>query len=640
MKTPFTIGVAGHVDHGKTTLVRALTGFDTDRRVEEKVRGLSIEAGVAELKLPSGRSVALIDVPGHTDFLKNTIRGLNSVDMAILVVAADDGVMPQTREHVEILKSFNARAGLIVLSKTDLVDAETIDLAELELNELLEGTFLDQSPILKFSNQRPERSNEIVNCIDEAVNALTAKKPNLPFRMWIDQVRSIQGRGTVVSGTISAGTVHHNDEIELLPSGIKTRARSLESHACAVTRAVAGQRVGINLHRVSMEDVRRGMSLVAPETMHPVFLIDVRIGVLAAAKWAIKNRQRVKIYMGTSIINAMVVLMACERLEPGETDLAQIRLRQPVAALPRDTFVISPLNINTVIAGGLVLQTPHEKFRAAKTDAVIPLLKALEKEDVGAYVENALDRAKGRPITAKTFSQKTGLPSFQFERYINAKVQKGQWAYIKGCGAVKKESLTLLEKEFIAIIETTFKNDPLKKKVTLPEVAERLEHQTEPALLQIVVDRLCKTGRIVSLEGGFVLCGFQPELDAQHKALISQLLAYAHASGLTPFSAHTFWKLHRPKYNKKHIQQLLNYLYTQKRLVRLNDKRFLSLDAVERIKVRVARTIKARGFVTLGDCKELLGYGRWGGTHVLDYLNDIGFTVRRDNKHYLNEKSC
>ncbi|MGD9189220.1 MAG: GTP-binding protein, partial [Desulfobacteraceae bacterium] len=155
MSTPFTIGVAGHVDHGKTTLVRALTGIDTDRKAEEKVRGLSIEAGVAELKLPSGRSVALIDVPGHTDFLKNTIRGLNSVDMAILVVAANDGVMPQTREHVEILKSFHAGSGLVVLSKTDLVDEETLDLAELELNELLGGSFLEQRPILKFTHQRP-----------------------------------------------------------------------------------------------------------------------------------------------------------------------------------------------------------------------------------------------------------------------------------------------------------------------------------------------------------------------------------------------------------------------------------------------------------------------------------------------------
>jgi selenocysteine-specific elongation factor len=520
------------------------------------------------------------------------------------------------------------------------VDEETLELAELELNELLGGTFLDQRPVLKFSNQKPELGTEIINGVDEALSDLPAKKSDQPFRMWIDQVRSIQGHGTVVSGTVSAGKVRCNDEIVLLPSGIKTRARSLESHACAVSRAVVGQRVGINLHRVPVADVRRGMCLAAPETFHPVYLIDVQMTVMAAAQWHIKNRQRVKIYMGTSMTSGMVVLMDRERLEPGETGLAQIRLLRPVAALPRDAFVISPLNINTVIAGGRVLQTPCEKFRTVKAGSVIPLLKALEEEDVEAYVERVFDSAKGHPITAKMLSQKTGLPSTRFERRINAKVQKGVWVYIKGCGAVKKDYLSSLEAEFQKVFEKAFRKDPLKKKITLAEVAERLEHRAAPSVLQAVADKLCKAGRIAPLEGGFVLCGFRPSLDDHHETLISHLLAHALDSGLTPFSADTFWKLHRPKYEKKEVQQLLNYLNTQKRLVRLNDQRFLSPDAIEEIKLRVARTIEARGFVTVSDCKELLGYGRWGGTHVLDYLDEIGFTVRRENKHYLNKEGC
>jgi hypothetical protein len=267
-------------------------------------------------------------------------------------------------------------------------------------------------------------------------------------------------------------------------------------------------------------------------------------------------------------------------------------------------------------------------------------LKALEKEDVDAFVKRVFDSAKGRPISAKMLSQKTGLPVSQFERRINAKVQKGEWVYIKGCGAIKKDHLSALEAECQMVIKSAFQKNPLKKKVTLTEAAERLDYRVEQSVLQTVADTLCKTGRIVPLEGGFVLCGFRPALDDHRETLIGHLMAHALASGLSPFSADTFWKLHRPTYEKKDIQQMLNYLCTQKRLVRLNDQRFLSPDAIEKIKVRVARTIKARGFVTVGDCKELLGYGRWGGTHVLDYLNDIGFTVRRDNKHYLNEKSC
>jgi selenocysteine-specific elongation factor len=237
-------------------------------------------------------------------------------------------------------------------------------------------------------------------------------------------------------------------------------------------------------------------------------------------------------------------------------------------------------------------------------------------------------------------SQKTGLPPARFERRINAKVQKGEWAYIKGCGAVKKDYLSSLEAEFQKVLEKAFRKDPLKKKITLAEVAERLEHRAGPTVLQTVADKLCKAGRIAPLEGGFILCGFRLSLDDHRETLISHLLAHALDSGLTPFSADTFWKLHRPKYKKKEVRQLLNYLYTQKRLVRLNDQRFLSTDAIEEIKLRAARTIEARGFVTVRDCKELLGYGRWGGTHVLDYLDEIGFTVRRDNKHYLNKAGC
>jgi selenocysteine-specific elongation factor len=638
MSIPFTIGVAGHVDHGKTTLVRALTGIDTDRKAEEKERGLSIESGVAELKLPSGRSVALIDVPGHTDFLKNTIRGLNSVDMAILVVAADDGVMPQTREHLDILTFFKASAGMVVLSKTDLVDQETLDLAEMELNELLSDTFFDQCPIFKFTHRKPELVTEIKSGIDTALKDICIRKPDSSFRIWIDHVKSIRGHGTVVSGTVATGTLRCNDEIELLPSETKTRARSLESHGCTATQAVAGQRVGINLHRMPLGDVRRGMSLVTPGTIHPLYLLNAEIGIVAGAKMGIKNRQRVKIYLGTSITNGMVVFMERDRLEPGETGLAQIRLLRPVAALPRDAFVISPLNINTVIAGGRVLETPRKKYRAAKAKSILPLLAALQKGDVGAYVEKMFEGAQNSLICAQALSEKTGLPPAPFERIINSKVQKGEFVYIKGRGAIEKRHLTLLNKEFKTAIEEVFSKDPMKKNVGISEVAERLEHSVESALLKITADALCTNGDIIRVDGGYRPAGCQPSLHASRDPQLSFLLDYMQATGLTPISPGFFWKQHQSKYSRAKAARLFNYLCLQKELIRLKDNRFLSLKAVEKIKRRVARAIADRGFITLGDCKELFGYGRSGGAHVLDYLNQTGFTVRKEDKHYLNKE--
>ncbi len=640
MTGAFTIGIAGHVDHGKTTLVKCLTGIDTDRRAEEKARGLSIESGVAQLPLPAGGWAALIDVPGHTDFLKNTIRGLNGVDMAVLVVAADDGVMPQTREHLEILSFFKAAAGLVVLTKTDLVDEETLELAQLEVEELLKGTFLENAPILKFTSTAPDCGARIAASIEKALAGLPAKQSNASFRLWIDQIRSIPGHGTVVSGTMASGKLRCNDDIILLPAGIKTRARSLETHGCAATHAVAGQRVGINLHRVPVNQVSRGMSLAAPGTVEPTYLLNASVRVLPNAPKGIKNRQRIKIYLGTCATSAMIVLLNNDRLAAGDSGLIQIRLMNPMAALPRDAFVISPLNLNTVIAGGRVLEIPREKFRAVKSGAVLPYLTALHDADANACVESLMGSARGSLIAANQLSAKTGLPQTAFESAINSRVQKGELVYIKGHGAIKESHLGRLRKQFMAVIAEAFAKDPLKKTVGLPEIARHLDYRVEEVLLRITADGLCKDGEIVSLNGGYRPAGTQAGLDAHNESQVAFILQFVQAAGLTPISPNFFWKRHQDRYGQAKVSRLFKYLYAQKKLIRLKDNRYLSIEALEEIKKRVVRAVADQGFITLGDCKQLLGYGRSGGAFVLDYLNEIGFTTRREDKHYLNKNGA
>jgi selenocysteine-specific elongation factor len=633
----FTIGVAGHVDHGKTTLVRALTGIDTDRKAAEKARGLSIESGVAELKLASGREAALIDVPGHTDFLKNAIRGLSGVDLAILVVAADDGVMPQTREHLEILKFFRAAAGMVVISKIDLVDKETLTLAELELEELLGGSFFAPCPCFKFSSQRPDLSGEIKKGIDAALDKVTANNTPkaAPFRLWIDQVRSIRGHGTVVSGTVGAGAVRRNDALVLLPAGSPTRARTLETHAREAPRAETGQRVGINLNRLPMAAVRRGMCLAAPGRLDPVYLLNAEIQMLASAPWGIKDRQRVKIYLGTAVTNALVVLMGKERLGPAESALAQIRLMRPVAALPQDPFVIAPMNRNRVVAGGRVLEISRQKFRTARAAALLPQLEALRHNDAPAYLNKVVDQTPGRLITAKALARKTGLPPLAFERCISAKVQKGEWVYLKGHGAIAGRHLQRLQARFKAAVEAAFDHDPLKRSVGLPEVAERMGAPIDGVLLERTADALCSRGELHRLEGGYGLAGQRPCLDASQEAQIAFVLGHIQSAGLTPISPQFFCRQHRPPFSKAVALRLFTYLARRKQLIRLDNGRFLTRDALAEIKKRVASAIAQRGFVTLGDCKALFGYGRSGGAHVLDYLNQIGFTERREDRHYL-----
>ena len=628
-------GIAGHVDHGKTSLARCLTGIDTDRLQIEKERGLSIESGIAPLELPSGERIAMVDVPGHTDFLKNTIRGLSSVDMGILVVAADDGVMPQTLEHIQILDFFGAKNGFIVLSKADLVDDETLELAELEIRELTEGTFLEEKPVVPFSSVDQRGLEEILARIEEMVEGVRGKEIQAPFRCWIDQVKGFAGFGTVVSGTILSGTLRQDDPLHLLPSGIETRARSLETHHEKGSEAYAGQRAGINLHKVSLKQVRRGMVLAEPGTVQSSYLLNVHLQVLQSAKKPIKNRQRVKLYLGTSVTNTLVVIMEKEQLEPGERGLVQFRLIKPVVALPGDAFVICLLNVQTVIGGGKILETPREKYRQARASTTIPYLRALQEDNLKEFVEYALKSNLSRLVTSDELARNTGFPVTEIEAEIRARVKKGQLVSFKSRGVLRKELYQELKMNLPRVVEKILRQDPLKMSATVEETKNQLAPSLDEAPFQKMLAELSNEGKLIKSGGCFKIPSLSVKLSDERERLITMLLDYAEESGFVPFSADTFWKAYGRKLNKNEIQRLLDYLYTQRRLIRLNNRRFLTPKAMEQIKERVRQVIMKNSRLTIGDCKEVLGYGRTVGIPVFEYLDSIGFTRREENGRVL-----
>ncbi|MBW2345426.1 MAG: selenocysteine-specific translation elongation factor [Deltaproteobacteria bacterium] len=631
-----TAGIAGHVDHGKTALVRCLTGIDTDRLQEEKRRGLSIESGIAPLELSSGKRIALVDVPGHTDFLKNTIRGLSSVDMAILIVAADDGVMPQTLEHIQILDFFGAKGGFIVLSKADLVDEETRELAEIEIRELIEGTFFEGKPVIPFSAIDRRGLDDIRINIEKAVEKIPDKDIKSPFRLWIDdQVKGFAGFGTVVSGTILSGTLKQDDPLHLLPSGIETRARSLETHHEKGSEAFAGQRAGINLHRVPLKEIKRGMVLAEPGSVNSSYLLNVDLKILKSAIKPVKNRQRMKLYLGTSVTNTLVVIMEKEQLEPGENGLVQFRLMKPVAALPGDTFVICLLNVQTVIGGGKVLEIPREKYRQARASITIPCLKALQEHNLKEFVEHIFKSNFTRLITANELAGNTGFPVTEIEAEIRARVKTGELLSFKGRGVLQRELYQELKEKLLKIVEKILRQNPLKMSATAQETINQLAPSLDEAPFQKMLAELCNEGKLIKSGGCFKISSLSVKLSDERENLINLLLDYAQESGFVPFSAHTFWKLNKRKTNINDIQRLLDYLHTQKRLIRLNNRRFLSPQVMEQIKERVRQVIKKNGRLTIGDCKEVMGYGRTVGVPVLEYLDSIGFTRRQGNERVL-----
>lgn len=637
MEKDFTIGVAGHADHGKSALVRSLTGIDTDRLQEEKRRGLSIQSGIAPLELSSGKEIAIIDVPGHTDFLKNTIRGLSCIDMAILVVAADDGIMPQTLEHLGILSFLKAKTGFIVLSKADLVDDETLELAELEIEDAISGTFLEGKPILPFSAIDSRGLDEILLIIEEEGKKIAGKDLRSPFRLWIDQVRTFPGFGTVVSGTVLSGTIRQGDLIHLLPSVKETRTRFLEVHHRKVSLAVAGQRVGINLRKVSREEAKTGMALSKPGLVKPTNLLNVDLHVLKRANKPIRNRQKVKLYLGTSVTNALVVIMEKEQLWPGENSLVQFQLLKHVPALPGDPFVVCLLNIQSVIGGGTVLEISLEKYRAVKAANTIPYLKALQDKNLKVVMDLFFNRNISRPVTSLTISHDTGFQIDEVEAEIRSGLEHGELLYFEGRGFFGKNYYQRLKKRLPEIVKKILSEEPLKLTVSAEEIRNRLPRYFDEAPFQRMLEELCRAGKLIQAGGGFNIPNLSVPLSPEQERLAGLLLDYAQKSGFVPFNADTFWKLHKKKLNKNEIQRLLDYLHARKRLICLNNRRFLTPHAMERIKKKVRELIKKNGKLTIGDCKAIMGYGRTVGIPVLDYLDSIGFTVRQGDKRVLKE---
>jgi selenocysteine-specific elongation factor len=635
MHRPFSIGIAGHVDHGKTSLVRALTGIDTDRKPEEKTRGLSIEAGVAPLSLPGGREVALVDVPGHTDFLKNAIRGLSAVEGAILVVAADDGAMPQTREHLEILSFFGARSGIVVLTKADLVDGETLDMAMLELEELLADTFLKDAPILPFSVHSPAGALPIIKHLAQMIPGQQPPAHRDPFRLWVDQVRSFRGAGTVVSGTVVSGRIRMNEPVLILPGTTRSRVRSLETHGRKVEEARCGQRVGINLPGIGLTVIGRGSALVAPDSPEPSYFLNVELSVPATCLLPIKNRQKIKVHVGTAVATATVVLMDADTLSPGETGLVQLRMARKLPVRAQDPFVATLMNRHTVAGGGRVLEVPLAKFRAARAAPIIAYLEALREGDLDRFVERYFAYVPMRFLTAKGLARATGFPLSRLEAAITSRVNRGKLLYFKGKGAVIRRQFETIQDRIYTIIRTRVASDPLRKTIVLNEITTRFPEKVDGDLMRLAASQLQADQRIILTGGGYHLPDALTRFAPENNVISEKVLTFADRQGIVPFSADTIQKQLGAAGGKGEVQRLLEFMCTRDQLVQLADNRFITIAALKEIKERVRNAIQSSGSITLKDSTAILGYGRWGGAPVFDFLDSIGFTRREGNQRTL-----
>jgi selenocysteine-specific elongation factor len=380
------LGTAGHIDHGKTSLIKALTGIDTDRLKEEKRRGITIELGFAHLELPSGQVLGIVDVPGHEKFVKNMVAGATGIDLVALIIAADEGVMPQTTEHLEICQLLNIQHGLVVLTKIDMVEPEWLELVREDVTDFLSDTFLAPAPLIEVSSLTGEGLKEMVQVIDTLVQEIPERDAGNFFRLPIDRVFTMKGFGTVVTGTSISGRIQTGDEVTIYPQGISSRIRGIQVHNREADQVRAGLRTAINLQGVEKAQIQRGHVLAAKDSLRSTYMLDVLLELIPSAPRKLKNRARVRFHTGTSEIISTVILLDRDELEQGENCFAQIRLDQPTALLQHDRYILRSYSPVRAMGGGEILNAlPLKKKRFS--EAALSELKLLNTGDLQERTE-------------------------------------------------------------------------------------------------------------------------------------------------------------------------------------------------------------------------------------------------------------
>ncbi len=636
------IGTAGHIDHGKTSLVRALTGIDTDRLKEEKERGITIELGFAHLKLPSGLDVGVVDVPGHERFVRAMVAGAVGIDLVVLVVAADEGVMPQTREHLDVCAMLGIRRGVVALSKCDTVDAELRELAAADVAEILKGTFLDGAPIVPCSVKSGEGLDALKAAIDAALDGAPEKDPDGLLRLPIDRVFSMKGFGTVVTGTLWAGRLRVGDDASALPSlsPVTAKVRGLQVHGVAVEEAVAGQRTAVNLS-VPKESLERGQVIVRPGEIEAGRLVDVRLYHLPSARSPLKRRARILFHAGTAQSLATVTLLDSSEVAPGGQALAQLHLDEPFVLQPGDHFILRGFqqqkHHGTTLGGGVVLRTLGARTRRG-TPELLQLLRANESAPPDERVRLEVARAGASGIVRSALQMRLG----QSPRVTDAAL--AQLLAARKIIRYDKERMALisagaldeLERETLSQVEAFHAAQPLAEGMPREELREKVTSDVK--LLHLLVESLSRGGRLVVERDHVRLPAHDAKKTQTATGLqpLAERAAHLYQQALLapPRPAEAAVALSTPV---AEVERVLDLLARGGTLIRVKDL-FFHKSAVDDLRARLVAYLRERGQITPQEWKELVGGSRKFSIPLAEHFDADKLTLRVGDLRKLRSK--
>jgi selenocysteine-specific elongation factor len=625
------VGTAGHIDHGKTSLVKALTGTDTDRLPEEKARGITIDLGFAFLEEPDGLTIEIVDVPGHERFVKNMLAGVGGIDLAMLVIAADEGVMPQTREHFAICSLLHVPGGLVVLTKTDMVEPDWLELVREDVAGLARGTFLDGGPIVAVS----ARTGDGISELRAALRDLAAKVPSrgtdqLP-RLPIDRVFTIKGFGTVVTGTLMAGRLRVDDRVEVFPTGLQAKIRGLQAHGRPVTEASAGQRTAVNLQGVERVAVERGHVLGLAGTLVPSGLMDGALELLPEAPRPLKTRDRVRLHAGTSEIMARVLLLDRPELMPGQSAFARFRLEAPLVALPGDRFVIRSYSPMVTIGGGTLLDIAPPRFKL-KAPAHLAHVKLLAEGSPEAIVEEHVRHAGGAGVRVGALSGRVPFGPERLRVILEALQAAGRIVAIDRDWFVHSEGLARLRTLVVGVLEQFHRSAPLRPGMSREELRGRAGAAAERVFAHLLAaleaegvvrterDKVRSTTHEVRLT---------PE---QQKAADRVEQEYLTAAAAPPSPEEA---LAHAGLSGDEEHELFQVLVEARRLVRVKDSLYFHARALESIQDKLIAMLRERKEIGPGDIKDLLGISRKYAIPLLEFFDSRRVTTRVGERRVL-----
>ena len=607
------IGMAGHVDHGKTELVKALTGVDTDRLAEEKKRGITIDLGFARLDFPDGSCASIVDVPGHERFIKNMLAGAGGVDLAMLVVAADEGFMPQTVEHLDILQLLGVKDGLIVLTKTDLVDEDWLNMLKEDVKSRVKGTFLEDKPILRTS----VRTGEGVEALREALHDLTLhaeeKSARTPFRLPIDRVFSVDGFGTIVTGTLIEGALHVGGEAELLPSGTRSRVRNLQVHGRDVSAVYAGQRAAVNLAGIKKESISRGDVLCRTDSMQPSLMLDVKLQNLPDSKRIIESGSRLHLYHGAAVRLAKAVLLDRDALRPGESCYAQLRLSEALAARQGDRFVVRFYSPIETVGGGVILD--GQPYRHKRNDARVIASLAVRGADGMTLAD-----------LAACFDE----PEEKLVEMLAVLCARGKLVEIAPSRYLTSSTLDRLWTDCETMLTKYHREHPLHAGMRLAEARQRLLRGKARENADAILACFAREGKLTLTAEHCALADFSVHLTKRQSAIREELLRTCRAAGILGKKQDALCALFDKK-DRMECARVLESLLSTGELVLLAPELCVEKSVLDAVDARVKAWFETHDTLTLGEFRDALGTSRDHALLVLEYYDRRGILRREGN---------